>query len=65
MMARIDNNQRRSRVSSARKLVYEMNLRINGAAVERLLREMSLVPIVVCDASQNMFLINATTHCEF
>jgi hypothetical protein len=46
-MARMDDSQRRSKVSAARKLIYEKNLQVNSTAVEKLLRETSLVPTVV------------------
>jgi hypothetical protein len=46
-MARMDDNQRRSKVFAARKLIYEKNLQVNSTAVEKLLRETSLVPTVV------------------
>jgi hypothetical protein len=46
-MARMDDNQRRSKVSAARKLIYEKNLQVDSAAVEKLLRETSLVPTAV------------------
>lgn len=41
---RLDNNQRRSQISSARRAIYELNYRVNSAAVERMLKEQSLVP---------------------
>jgi hypothetical protein len=47
-MARVDNSQRRSVVGSARTLIYEQNLQVNSAAVERLLKDSSLVPTTVC-----------------
>jgi len=46
-MARMDDNQHRSKVFAARKLIYEKNLQVNSTAVEKLLRETSLVPTVV------------------
>jgi hypothetical protein len=45
-MAR-EKNQSETRVFAARKLIYGKNVKVNGAAVERLLQEMSLVPTVV------------------
>jgi hypothetical protein len=50
-MARTDNSQLRTRVSAARKLIYEKNIQVNSTAVENLLKEMSLVPTVVCGSS--------------
>ena len=46
-MARVYDHQYHNKVSAARKLIYEKNVKVNGAAVERLLREMSLVPTIV------------------
>jgi hypothetical protein len=46
-MARVDDNQRRSRVYAARRLIYEKNRQVNCTAVEELLSEMSLVPTIV------------------
>lgn len=47
-MARVDSNQSRSKILTARKLIYEKNIPVNGASIERLLRETSLVPSMVC-----------------
>jgi hypothetical protein len=47
-MVRVDDAQRRSNVNSARRLIYEGNVHVNGARVEGLLWEKSLVPSVVC-----------------
>jgi hypothetical protein len=47
-LARVDDVQRRVRISVARELIYEKNQQVNSAAVEKLLRETSLVPTVVC-----------------
>jgi hypothetical protein len=46
-LRRLDDAQRRGRVSSARKLIYENNMAVNSAAVERLLQPESLVPTSV------------------
>lgn len=46
-MPRVDDSQRRSRISSARALIYEKNLQVNSAAVKELLRELSWVPSLV------------------
>ena len=48
-MARVDNLQRTSKISSARKFIYESNLQVNCAAVEELLKDESWVPTAVCD----------------
>lgn len=46
-MARVDDVQRRSRIEAARRLIYEKNFTVNSAAVEKILRDMSLVPTAV------------------
>ena len=46
-LARVDNSQRRNKISTARTLIYEKNLQVNCTAVEDLLKEMSLVPTTV------------------
>jgi hypothetical protein len=48
-MRRVDDNQRRIRVSSARYLIYEKNLKVDSSAVNELLQEFSWVPTTVCD----------------
>jgi hypothetical protein len=47
-MAREDNIRRRNLIDAARKVIYEKNFRVNSAGVENMLRDMSLVPTVVC-----------------
>ena len=47
-MARVDDASRRGRVYAARRLIYEKKYRINGAAIEDLLKDQSLVPTSVC-----------------
>jgi len=46
-MARVDDSQRRSKICAARRIIYELNLQVNSAAVENLLQAVSLVPTVV------------------
>jgi hypothetical protein len=46
-MARVDNYRRRSKVSAARRVIYEKNYLVDGAAVDKMLKEMSLVPTAV------------------
>jgi hypothetical protein len=46
-LARIDDIGRRSKVSTARKLIYEKDYAVDSAAVERLLKPQSLVPTSV------------------
>jgi hypothetical protein len=45
--ARVDNLQRLNKISSARRIIYEDNYLVNSAAVERILKEESLVPTSV------------------
>jgi hypothetical protein len=47
-LARIDDNHRKIRVTTARRLIYDKQHRVNSAAVENLLKEESLVPTSVC-----------------
>ena len=46
-LARVDGQQRRNKVDIARKHIYEKNHLVEGAAVENLLKEESLVPTAV------------------
>jgi hypothetical protein len=46
-MARVDNYRHRSKVSAARRVIYEKNYLVDGAAVDKILKEMSLVPTAV------------------
>lgn len=53
--ARIDDTHRRTKISKARKLIYgklgakkNTNMGVTSAAVERLLKDQSLVPTSVC-----------------
>ena len=45
--SRVDSVMRRTRVSAARRLIYEKNMQVGCAAVEDLLYETSLVPTSV------------------
>jgi hypothetical protein len=47
-MARVDDASRQGKVYAARRLIYEKQYRINGVAIEDLLKEQSLVPTAVC-----------------
>ena len=46
-MARVDDSSRQGKVYAARRLIYEKQYRINGAAIESLLKDQSLVPTAV------------------
>lgn len=46
-LARVDDVRRRSRLEAARKAIYEHNNTVDGAAIERLLKDDSLVPTAV------------------
>jgi hypothetical protein len=47
-LARLDNNQRRSKVTAARKLIYSSNYAVDSAAIQRLLKDKSWTPTIVC-----------------
>lgn len=49
-LARIDDAARRSKVASARRLIYEKNYAVSGTVVDNLLKEESLVPTSVSAA---------------
>jgi len=44
-LARQDDESRRSKISSARKIIYSQGYAVNSAPVETILKEQSLVPI--------------------
>jgi hypothetical protein len=44
---RVDNADRKRKVATARRIIYEKNYAVNSEAVERLLKEESLVPTSV------------------
>ena len=46
-LARVDDVRRRSRLEAAREAIYEHNNAVDGAAIERLLKDDSLVPTAV------------------
>ena len=46
-LARVDNVRRRSHLEAARKAIYKHNNTVDGAAIERLLKDDSLVPTAV------------------
>jgi hypothetical protein len=45
--ARTDDNQRRSKITAARKLIYKDNRAVNCTGVDDILKDMSLVPNMV------------------
>lgn len=47
-LARVDDIHRQSKITAARRVIYEKHYQINSAAVENLLREESWVPNAVC-----------------
>jgi hypothetical protein len=47
-LARVDNFSRQNSVFAARKLIYHNHQQVTSAAVDRLLKETSLVPNIVC-----------------
>jgi hypothetical protein len=46
-LARVDSAERRNRVATAREHIYQKNYLVDGAPVERLLQNDSLVPTAV------------------
>lgn len=46
-LARVDNEDRKRKVQTARRIIYEKNYAVNSEAVEKLLKEESLVPTSV------------------
>jgi hypothetical protein len=46
-LARVDDEIRRDKVETARDIIYRQNFAVDGAAVEALLKEQSLVPTSV------------------
>ena len=46
-LMRVDDNQRRSKITSARNLIYGKNYAVDSSAIQRLLKEKSLVPTEV------------------
>jgi hypothetical protein len=65
-MARVDDASRQGKVYAARRLIYKKQYRINGAAIEDLLKEQSLVPTAVCllCPSCSLFsLLNQSIEC--
>ena len=54
-LARVDDNQYRSRLSTARQAIYKQNYDVDSAAVARMLKPWSLVPTSVSsDCSRNL-----------
>lgn len=47
VMAHVDNVEQQGKVFAAQRLIYEKNSLVNGAAVEALLQDVSLVPTSV------------------
>jgi hypothetical protein len=47
-LACVDDLERQSHVSSARRLIYDKNYAVNSTAVENVLKKNSLVPTEVC-----------------
>ena len=46
-MRRVDDNDRKGRITKARKFIYQDRLAVDGKAVEDILKYDSLVPISV------------------
>jgi negative regulator of replication initiation len=46
-LARMDDNQHRSKITAARKLIYSSNYAVDSAAIQRLLKAKSWTPTIV------------------
>lgn len=46
-LARVDNNERRSKVIAARRLIYSSNYAVDSAAIQHLLKPKSWTPTTV------------------
>jgi hypothetical protein len=57
-LARIDDKDRRFRITTARQHIYEKKKRVNGAAINQLLKVDSLVPTTVrtCVSSRYLYI---------
>ena len=51
LLSRTDTAQRREKIMSARKLIYEKHYAVDASHVEELLKDESLVPTTVCHGS--------------
>ena len=58
-LARVDNEERKRKVGIARSIIYEKNYAVNCEAVEKLLKQESLVPTSV--SSERSTRINSST----
>jgi hypothetical protein len=47
MLVRVDDFNHQSKVTAARRIIYEKHYQVNSAAVERMLEKESLVPAMV------------------
>ena len=47
--ARADDARRRNLIKNAREIIYVKNYMVDSKAVERILKDESLVPMMVCD----------------
>jgi hypothetical protein len=71
-MARVDDMQRRHAVNAAQRVIYKKNFLVNGALVERMLQDTSLVPtavhvhLVIAENSLNSLIfhrMHSQIHC--
>jgi hypothetical protein len=46
-LARVDDDCRKDKVSTARRIIYDKNYAVNSTAVENILKQQSLVPTSV------------------
>lgn len=53
-LARVDNDDRKRKIQMARRIIYEQKYAVNCEAVEKLLKEESLVPTSVRTEKKNL-----------
>jgi hypothetical protein len=63
VLARKDNDERRVKISSARKLIYEQHFVVDATRVEDLLKAESLVPTKVGSHIVHIFFISTAHPC--
>jgi hypothetical protein len=63
-LARVDDIHRRSKITAARRVIYEKNYQVDSAGVENLLQEESWVPNAVCSYEYIFVMSTHHTHCR-
>jgi hypothetical protein len=64
-LARVDDNSRRAKVESARRLIYEKGYAVDGKAVDGLLQAQSLVPTKVSATCYIFFYMGLSFGLEY